>query len=145
MPMKSGFTWSAIEWADSERRKLPPEYPGVSAGILPIFGAGSQRGAKTPAGVPICAFHVDCDNYVPLSESRKIVDAVRSAGGKRQLTVIPDEGHNICNFSMRPRGEVDVVLGSASISLEIRRSLLSFYGWNRRVGLYTATTCGLGR
>jgi predicted peptidase len=65
------------------------------AAAVPICGGGEpEKMAKPLARVPIWAFHGAKDTVVLLSESEKIVDAVKRAGGDVKLTVYPDVEHN---------------------------------------------------
>ena len=50
--------------------------------------------ARNLSKVPVWAFHGAKDPVVPLSESEKMVDAVKRAGGDAKLTVYPDALHN---------------------------------------------------
>jgi predicted peptidase len=65
------------------------------AAAVPICGGGEPRQmADALAHVPIWAFHGARDAVVPLSESQRMVDAVRGAGGYVRLTVYPDAEHD---------------------------------------------------
>jgi predicted peptidase len=75
--------------------RLAAAYPDRFAAALPVCGGGEPDVmAKALARVPIWAFHGAKDPTVPLSESEKMVDAVKRAGGDVQLTVYPDVEHN---------------------------------------------------
>ena len=47
--------------------------------------------------VPIWAFHGAKDASVPLADGKKMVDAVKAAGGDVQFTVYPDAQHDSWN------------------------------------------------
>jgi predicted peptidase len=75
--------------------RLVAAHPERFAAALPICGGGEEQAwAESLRRVPIWAFHGARDAVVPLSESEKMVDAVRRAGGQVQLTVYPDVEHN---------------------------------------------------
>jgi predicted peptidase len=72
--------------------------PQLFAAIVPICGGGSIRAAAALVGTPIWAFHGAQDEVVAIDESKRMVDAVRNAGGEPKLTVIPNQGHGICSL-----------------------------------------------
>lgn len=64
------------------------------AAIMPICGGGLKDDASKLATLPVWAFHGTDDSVVPADESRKMVKAVREAGGKVQYTEFPGVDHN---------------------------------------------------
>lgn len=64
------------------------------AAVLPICGGGQPYLAGALKDTPVWAFHGDADPVVPLSESQKMVDAVKRAGGNAKLTVYPGVEHD---------------------------------------------------
>jgi predicted peptidase len=75
--------------------RLVAAYPERFAAALPICGGGEpNEWADSLGRVPMWAFHGARDPVVPLSESEKMVDAVRRAGGDVRLTVYPDVEHD---------------------------------------------------
>jgi predicted esterase len=44
--------------------------------------------------IPVWAFHGADDPTVPVGESQRMVDALRSAGGQAKFTVYPGVGHD---------------------------------------------------
>ncbi len=64
------------------------------AALLPICGGGKIEDAPALATLPIWAFHGDKDETVLPEESRKMVHAVKKAGGKAWYTEYHDIGHN---------------------------------------------------
>ncbi len=64
------------------------------AALLPICGGGRIEDAPALARIPIWAFHGDADSVVPVEESRKMVKAVKAAGGKIKYTEYPGVDHN---------------------------------------------------
>ena len=69
-------------------------YPERFAAIVPICGGGQPYVARNLKAMPVWAFHGAKDNVVPLSESQKMVEAVKRAGGDAKLTVYPEAKHN---------------------------------------------------
>jgi len=69
--------------------------PERFAAIAPLAGGGDECQAERLMELPIWAFHGAVDQVVPLSRSRRMVDAVRAAGGDAKLTVYENEGHGI--------------------------------------------------
>lgn len=79
-------------------------HPHRFAAIAPICGGGDfiELGAGLPAkrpalqSLPIWAFHGRNDTQVPLSESERMIDAVKKVSGNNgvRLTVYPDAGHD---------------------------------------------------
>lgn len=64
------------------------------AALMPICGGGKLEDAAKLARVPIWAFHGDADETVKPEESRKMVEAVKKAGGRVQYTEYKGVGHN---------------------------------------------------
>ena len=69
-------------------------YPKTFAAIAPICGGGDFVLGEQLTHMPIWAFHGDKDDVVPLSESQRMVDIVKKAGGKAKLTVYKNVGHD---------------------------------------------------
>jgi predicted peptidase len=69
-------------------------YPEMFAAIAPICGGGDLVLGKQLAKTPIWAFHGDKDKVVPLSETKRMIEIVKSAGGKPKLTVYKGVGHD---------------------------------------------------
>lgn len=64
------------------------------AALMPVCGGGYTEDAAKLAGIPIWAFHGAKDEVVLPSESIKMVEAVREAGGNVQYTEFEDADHN---------------------------------------------------
>lgn len=64
------------------------------AALMPICGGGREKDAPALARVPIWAFHGADDEVVAPDESRRMVEAVRKAGGDVRYTEFEDTGHN---------------------------------------------------
>jgi predicted peptidase len=69
--------------------------PGTFAAIAPLCGMSDVPDAPALAKVPAWVFHGARDQNVPISESQKMVKALRRAGGDPMFTVYPDSSHDI--------------------------------------------------
>jgi predicted peptidase len=75
--------------------RLVAAYPHRFAAAVPICGGGEpQEMSASLRRVPTWAFHGARDAVVPLSESQRMVDAVRRTGGQIRFTVYPDAEHD---------------------------------------------------
>jgi predicted peptidase len=83
---------------------LGMRYPERFAAIAPICGGGdwlevrlsSRKNGPALKTLPVWAFHGAKDNVVPLSESERMIDVLRTAAGNEtaKLTVYPDANHD---------------------------------------------------
>jgi predicted peptidase len=73
-----------------ELATLAPEY---FAAIAPIAGGGDADEADRLKAIPTWVFHGKKDDAVPESESAKMVEALKAAGGDVKYTVLPEGGH----------------------------------------------------
>lgn len=80
----NGGTWAAIT---RQLGLLPPRFQSV------VVGNESQA-AKLSA-TPIWAFHGEKDQAVPVERSRRMIDAIRKAGGSPKYTEYKEAGHVI--------------------------------------------------
>lgn len=80
------------------------DYPERFAAIVPICGGADPDWSKSLTAIPIWAFHGANDNIVPLSQSERMIDAIRAAGGQPRLTVISDAAHGICDRVCKQEG-----------------------------------------
>jgi predicted peptidase len=69
--------------------------PDMFAAAIPVCGGGDPSSASKAVHVAIWAFHGKLDKNVPVSGSRDMINAIKSAGGNPKYTEFPDEGHNI--------------------------------------------------
>ena len=77
-----GFgTWSMVS-----------RYPNFFSAAAPICGGGVSWYICTKT--PLRVFHGDADTSVPMVYSQLMVDAVNARGGKAELTIYPNCGHN---------------------------------------------------
>ena len=78
---------------------LAVAYPDRFAAIVPICGGGAWY-ARLPEkvcvlkDVPIWAFHGARDRSVPLTESQKLVNALKGCGGNVRFTIYPYVEHD---------------------------------------------------
>lgn len=68
--------------------------PDWFAAAVPICGGADTETARKIAGVPTWVFHGDADNVVPVSRSRRMVAALKAAGGAPKYTEFAGVGHN---------------------------------------------------
>jgi len=81
---------------------LASRYPELFAAVAPIcgYGATSQgfpHRVKDLRFVPVWVFHGALDDTVPVSESDRLVHALRDFGGDVRYTMYPDLGHDCWN------------------------------------------------
>lgn len=69
-------------------------YPDRFAAAVPICGGGDVNTASRIGPVPVWAFHGAKDNIVPVDQSRKMIDALRKAGGNPKYTEYEDAAHD---------------------------------------------------
>lgn len=73
---------------------LAIKYPDLFAAIVPVCGGGNSREVYKIKDIPTWVFHGAKDIVVPLSKSRRMVKALRDAGGNVKFTIYPKEGHH---------------------------------------------------
>ena len=69
--------------------------PEMFAAAIPVAGGGDPTLASKAVEVAVWAFHGAMDKNVPVINSRKMIDAIKAAGGNPTYTEYPDQGHNI--------------------------------------------------
>ncbi|HID54914.1 TPA: phospholipase [Candidatus Poribacteria bacterium] len=74
--------------------RLAASYPERFAAIAPICGGGDPKWAPRLKDIPAWVFHGAKDEIVPLSESERMVEALKACGGNVRFTVYPDAGHD---------------------------------------------------
>ncbi len=74
--------------------RLLSHAPDRFAAAMPICGGGDPAAAKAIARTPIWCFHGALDDVVDISESQRMVTAVRAAGGQVKFTVYNDLAHD---------------------------------------------------
>ncbi len=70
-------------------------HPQMFAAAIPICGGGDESDAGKLASVAIWAFHGEKDEAVNVERSRKIIAAIRRAGGTPRYTEYKGAGHVI--------------------------------------------------
>ena len=68
--------------------------PTRFAAIVPICGGGDPSNAKRIAHIPAWVFHGGKDRTVPIENSKKMVEALKKAGGDPKFTIYPEAGHD---------------------------------------------------
>jgi predicted peptidase len=68
--------------------------PDMFAAAVPICGGGNPAKAASMKNTSIWAFHGDEDNMVDVNESRRMIEAIKHAGGKPKYTEYKGVGHN---------------------------------------------------
>jgi len=69
------------------------ERPKLFAAGAPVCGGNNPANAGKISAVPIWIFHGAKDTTVPVTRSRKMVEALKKAGGKPRYTEFPKTGH----------------------------------------------------
>ena len=68
--------------------------PKRFAALVPICGSGSRSDARQIGKTPVWVFHGAKDRVVPLSESQRMVDALKRRGGEPKFTIYPEAKHD---------------------------------------------------
>ena len=74
--------------------RLAAHNPNRFAAIMPVCGGGDVSTVCSIKQVPAWVFHGAKDPVVPLAESQRMVDRLKSCGGDVTLTVYPEAGHD---------------------------------------------------
>lgn len=71
------------------------KYPEIVAAAVALCGGGNTNDSCNLSSIPLWIQHGDRDGAVPLSESQKMVNAIRNCNGGPQLkfTVVPGANH----------------------------------------------------
>jgi predicted peptidase len=77
--------------------------PRLFAAAVVIAAGGETRLAPSVAGVPTWFFHGEKDELIPVDEVRRLVAAVKSAGGTVRFTEYAGEGHGLAWLVARER------------------------------------------
>lgn len=64
------------------------------AAVAPICGGGDELYADRLVGVPVWAWHGDADDVVPVARSRRMIEAIRAAGGEPKYSELAGVGHD---------------------------------------------------
>ena len=73
---------------------LAARYPEKWAAIVPICGGGDPKEADKIKDIPCWCFHGDADTAVKVESSRKMIAALKEAGGKPKYDEYAGVGHN---------------------------------------------------
>jgi predicted peptidase len=74
---------------------LAGEYPRRFAAVAPVCGGGNINHASNLVNMPTWVFHGALDKAVPISESQKMVNAIKAKKGKQiQFTIYKNDGHS---------------------------------------------------
>lgn len=74
---------------------LAGDYPKRFAAVAPVCGGGNTNHAKSLVNMPTWVFHGAKDKAVPISESQKMVNAIKAQKGKQiQFTIYKNDGHS---------------------------------------------------
>ena len=74
---------------------LAIKHPEYFAAAVPLCGGWNTRDIKQMKTIPVWAFHGAMDNIVPPTETEKMVNALREAGGKVRYSRLEGQGHSI--------------------------------------------------
>jgi predicted peptidase len=70
------------------------EHPKMFAAAIPVCGGGNEQLASKLIHVPIWVFHGERDQAVSVEHSRRMIAAIRKAGGTPRYSEYKDVGHN---------------------------------------------------
>jgi predicted peptidase len=79
-------------------------HPTMFAGALALCGGGDPTQAAAIRDVPVWAFHGDKDPAVPVRGSRRMIEALRKAGGRPRYDEIAGHGHDVWTVAYRNVG-----------------------------------------
>ncbi|MGZ8844915.1 MAG: carboxylesterase family protein [Pyrinomonadaceae bacterium] len=71
------------------------EFPQLFAAGVPLCGGADESKVSSMIKTPLWVFHGEKDETVPVDFSRRIVAAMKKAGGSVKYTEYPGAGHNI--------------------------------------------------
>jgi predicted peptidase len=75
--------------------------PNLFAGALALCGGGDPSQASAIRDLAVWAFHGERDEAVPVRGSRKMIAALRDAGGHPRYTEVAGHGHDIWTVAYR--------------------------------------------
>jgi predicted peptidase len=73
---------------------LAAKYPDKWAAIVPICGGGNAQTAAKIKDIPCWCFHGDADPIVDVEQSRRMIKALKDAGGSPKYDEFEGVGHN---------------------------------------------------
>lgn len=74
--------------------QLACAYPEQWAGIAPVCGGGDVKAVAAMKSVPVWCVHGEHDEVVPVENARRMVEALKLAGGQVRYDELRDWGHN---------------------------------------------------
>ena len=75
--------------------QLAAANPQRFSALVPLAGGGEDAAVKALKDLPIWAFHGVEDAVIRPAESRKMIAALRSAGGRPRYSEVPEADHNV--------------------------------------------------
>jgi predicted peptidase len=81
--------------------------PDLFAAAVALCGPTDESTAAKIAHIPVWVFHGDADRTVPVAASRRMVEALRAAGGQPKYTEYPGVGHTVWEKAFREPGLVE--------------------------------------
>ena len=101
-------------------------YPNFFSAIAPIAGGGMAWRADNLRTTPVYAYHGALDTAVLPELSKMMVEKVNQTGGRAELEILENYGHNDGINEVYRRGEViDKLLGERRTTKEIIKEHLS--------------------
>ena len=73
---------------------LAAKYPDKWAAIVPICGGGNAQTAAKIKDIPCWCFHGDADPIVDVEQSRRMIKALKDAGGSPKYDELPGVKHD---------------------------------------------------
>lgn len=105
--------WEAMNWVKANYRidarrqyltglslggyaawQLACAFPEQWAAIAPVCGGGDVKAVTAMKSVPVWCVHGERDDVVPVENARRMVDAIKLAGGKVRYDELRGWGHN---------------------------------------------------
>jgi predicted peptidase len=69
--------------------------PNLFAAAVPVCGSGDPSKVAVIANMPIWAFHGERDKVISVGESRKMISALKRAGGHPRYSEYSNAGHDV--------------------------------------------------
>lgn len=73
---------------------LATRHPEWFAALVPVCGGGDESQASKLVNLPVWAWHGGMDQAVPVERSRKMIAAIKAAGGNPRYTELAYVNHN---------------------------------------------------
>jgi predicted peptidase len=78
--------------------------PGLFAAAIPLCGAGVEKLASKAVKTPVWAFHGEKDDVIPVDHTRRMIAALKKAGGNPRYTEYKGIGHDIWEMVFKEPG-----------------------------------------